>query len=327
MVRMKELAAELGLSQTTISHVLSGRHREFRISPLTVARVQDLADKRGYRPSALARSLRERQAYSVGLIVEDLTNPFWTGVAMGAEREAQERGYLLVVSNTNGHIDRERQALGLLRDGRVDGLLVPPFADIAADLAALARERLPFVQIDRALPRIHAPCVRTDHELGARLAVEHLVARGHERIALLVGPDDVQPYRLRTVGFRKATSEHRLKASPILRVASPTEDDAQAAVSAFLSKRPRATALFSANIRLTIGALRAVRDADLEIPRDLELVGFDDLALADLLRFPVTTVVQDVEAIGRQAFRILMDVRQGESMPAAVLVPPSLIVR
>src|SRR4051794_32634525 len=114
MLRMKDLAARLGLSQTTVSHVLSGRHEEFRISAQTVARVQQMADKVGYRSNALARALRDRQSYSVGLVVEDLQNPFWTGIAMGAEREADQHGYILVVSNTSGDLDRQRRAMSLL---------------------------------------------------------------------------------------------------------------------------------------------------------------------------------------------------------------------
>ena len=326
MVRMKDLAAELGLSQTTVSHVLSGRHREFRISPSTVARVQALATRRDYRSNALARSLRERRSYSVGLVVEDLTNPFWTGVAIGAERAAEAQGYTLVVSNTAGNLERERRALSLLHEGRVDGLLLPPFARIDADLHGLMRERLPFVQIDRALPRISAPCVRTDHEAGAEMAVDHLVRRGHRTIAALLGPDDVQPYRLRARGFRARAAYHGVR-SHIVRIASPTEGEAQTAARALLQDRGGVTALFCGNVWLTIGALRAAREQDLDVPRDLEIVGFDDIVLADLLRFPITTVAQDVETIGHTAFGMLMQIREGQAAPATSLVAPRLVVR
>lgn len=324
---MKDLAAELGLSQTTVSHVLSGRHREFRIQPATVARVQALAEKRGYRPSALARALRDRRAYSLGLVVEDLTNPFWTGVAIGAEREAEARGYSLIVANTAGDLDRERRALTLLRENRVDGLLVPPFARIGNDLLPLLRDRLPLVQIDRALPSLHAPCVRTDHELGARMAVDHLVKRGHRRITFLVGPDDVQPFRLRARGFRAATSRHGLAGSRVLRVAEPTEAAAETAVRRLLSGPAPTTALFSASGLLTIGALRAVRDAGIEVPRDLDIVGFDDIALGDLLRYPVSTIAQDVEALGREGIAILLDLLEGRPSRRRVLIKPALVVR
>ncbi len=327
MLRMKDLAAQLGLSQTTVSHVLSGRHREFRISAKTVARVQKLVDKLGYRSNALARSLRERRSYSVALIVEDLTNPFWTGIVTGAEREAEKRGYMLVVANTAGDLERERRALSLLRDGRVDGLLLPPFPRIGTDLQALRREKLPFVQIDRALPRVAAPCVRTDHEAGSRMAVDHLVKRGHRHIALLVGPNKIQPYALRTRGFVAALAQHGLGTPQIVSADTGGEQDGLIAARELLQKTPRATAIHAANVVLTVALLRAVRDAGLEVPRDIEIVGFDDIALGDLLRFAVTTVAQDVETIGREAFRALMEIRDGGEARRELLVPPSLVVR
>lgn len=326
MLRMKDLAARLGLSQTTVSHVLSGRAQEFRISPQTVARVQQMAEKLGYRSNALARALRDRRSYSVGLVVEDLTNPFWTGIATGAELEAEQHGYILVVSNTSFDLERERRALGLLREGRVDGLLLPPFARSGRDLHELHREGLPFVQIDRGLPKLKVPCVRTDHAAGSRLAVEHLVRRGHRKIAFVVGPSDIQPYHHRLAGFRAAVAEHRVEPT-ILLVKDPVEEATQTVVAEYLRQGAHASALYSGSIRLTVGVLRAVREAGLEVPRDLEIVGFDDIALADLLRYPITTVVQDVHTIGRESFKRLMDLRAGREPEDEVLVPPSLVVR
>ncbi len=326
MLRMKDLAARLGLSQTTVSHVLSGRAQEFRISAETVARVQQMAQKVGYRSNALARALRDRRSYSVGLVVEDLNNPFWTGLATGAEREAEQHGYILVVSNTAFDLERERRALALLRDGRVDGLLLPPFARSGRDLIELHKDGLPFVQIDRSLPKLKVPCVRTDHEAGSRLAVEHLARRGHRKIVFVVGPADIQPYQHRLVGFKDACAVHKIE-PVVVRVEDPFEEQTQAVVAEYLRQGPRASGLYSASIRLTLGVLRAVREAGLEVPRDLDIVGFDDIALADLLRYPVTTVVQDVNTIGREAFKMLMELRAGRETPPEILVPPRLELR
>lgn len=326
MLRMKDLAARLGLSQTTVSHVLSGRAAEFRISPKTVARVQQMAEKLGYRSNALARALRDRRSYSVGLVVEDLTNPFWTGIATGAEAEAEEHGYLLVVSNTSFDLERERRALGLLREGRVDGLLLPPFARSGRDMHELHEEGLPFVQIDRALAKLKVPCVRTDHAAGSHLAVEHLARRGHRAIAFVVGPLDIQPYHHRMAGFREAVAQHGIEAV-VLDVEDPQADAAQAAVAQYLRQGRRATALYVGSFWLAVGALRAVRQAGLEVPRDVDIVGFDDIALADLLRYPITTVVQDVHRIGREAFKALMALWAGEAVEPEVLIRPTLAVR
>ncbi len=326
---MKDLAARLGLSQTTVSHVLSGRYEEFRISAETVARVREMADKLGYRSNALARAFRERRTFSIGLVVEELSNPFWTGIARGAERVAEQHGYMLVVSNTSFELERERAALRLLQDGRVDGLLLPPFAHIDQDLVALHEEGLPFVQIDRGLAQVKAPCVRTDHALGSHLVVDHLAGRGHRRIVLVVGREEIQPYRLRTAGFEEAVAARGLGEAEIVRLEEATPDETQATVAALLARpaAARPTAIYAANVWMTIGTMRAARDAGLAVPEALEIVGFDDLPMADLMRFPVTTVAHDVDQIGREAMAALLKLRAGEAPPLELVIPPRLVVR
>lgn len=323
---MKDIARRLKLSQTTVSHVLTGKHEHYRISPATVERVRKTAAELGYRSSALARAFRERRSYSVSLAVEDLTNPFWTGVAIGAEREAEAQGYVLVVSNTGGDAEREKRVVQMLQEHRFDGLIVSPVTVADKALVELQKEGRPFVQIDRSVRGADIPCVRTDHAAGSALAVEHLLRRGHERIAFIAGPLDVQTYQYRVDGFRRAAAKLGRKATVTL-LAHPTADDAQAAVRALLESPNRPSAIYTGNIFMTFGALRAIRDLNLAVPKDVELVGFDDIEQADLLSLPVSTVWQDVEAIGRESFRALLKVMTGEKAPRETLIPPKLKVR
>lgn len=326
MVRMKDIAARLRLSQTTVSHVLTGKHEHYRISPATVARVRKMAEDMGYQSNALARAFRDRRSYSVALSVEDLTNPFWTGVAIGAEREAERHGYVLVVCNTARDAERERRMVAMLRERRIDGLIVSPITVTDRILLALHKEARPFVQIDRSIKGVDFPCVRTDHLAGSALAVDHLVKGGRKEIAYVGGPLMIQTFAIRLEGFRKAMSRHGLKpfATEIIDAQS---EDARKAVRNLFSGATRPDAIYSANIWITLGALRAIRELGLSVPRDLEVVGFDDIAEADLLAYPVTTVAQDVEAIGREAFKMLTRVMKSESVPSEVLVPPRLVVR
>jgi LacI family transcriptional regulator len=325
-VRMKDIARRLRLSQTTVSHVLTGKHEHYRISPATVERVRKTAEELGYRSSALARAFRERRSYSVSLAVEDLTNPFWTGVAIGAEREAEAQGYVLVVSNTGGDADREKRVVQMLQEHRFDGLIVSPVTVADRALIDLQKEGRPFVQIDRSVKGADIPCVRTDHAAGSELAVNYLLDRGHERIAFVVGPLSVQTYQYRLDGFKRAAAGLGKRAS-VLVLDQPTTADAQAAVKFLLTGPNPPTAVYTGNIFMTFGALRAIREAGLTVPKDLELVGFDDIEQADLLSLPVTTVWQDVEAIGRESFRALQKVMAGEKAPRETLIPPKLRVR
>lgn len=323
---MKDIARRLKLSQTTVSHVLTGKHEHYRISPGTVERVRKMARELGYRSSALARAFRDRRSYSVSLAVEDLTNPFWTGVAIGAEREAEAKGYVLVVSNTGGNAEREKRVVQMLQEHRFDGLIVSPVTVADQALVELQKEGRPFVQIDRSVKGADIPCVRTDHAAGSALAVEHLLKRGHERVAFIVGPLSVQTYQYRLDGFKRAAAKLGKKAV-VVALENPTTADARAAVKKLLEGPDRPSAIYTGNIFITFGALRAIREAGLAIPKDLELVGFDDIEEADLLALPVTTVWQDVEAIGREAFRALLKVMSGEKAPRETLIPPKLRVR
>jgi LacI family transcriptional regulator len=326
MVRMRDIAERLDLSQTTVSHVLTGKHAQYRISARTVERVKKMAEQLGYRSSALARAFRERRSYSVTLAVEDLTNPFWTGVAIGAEQEAEREGYLLVVTNTGGDAAREARAVQMLQERRVDGLIVSPVTLEDPALLQLRREGLPLVQIDRSVKGADIPCVRTDHLAGSRLAVDHLVGRGRRRLVLVSGPSSVQTFAIREEGFRRTLARHGLKPAAVHHI-PPLAKDAEETVRRLCAGPGRPDGIYAANIWMTLGALRAVRDSALKVPRDIEIVGFDEIATADLFSVPVSTVVQDVEAIGREAFRCLLRVMQGRKSPREILVPPRLQVR
>lgn len=327
-VRMKDIAEHLGLSQTTVSHVLTGKHQKFRISAATVERVFQLAEKLGYRANVMARAFRERRSYAVCLAVEDLQNPFWSGIAIGAEREAEEHGYALVVTDLGGSAERQRRALQLVRDQRVDGLIVSPVRGGEADLLTAHKHGLPLVQVDRAVPKLPVACVRTDHEAGSVLALRHLLGRGRRAIAYVGGPLDIPNYRQRLDGFNQELSRNRLKPAAVLVLDDPSPAEAEREVARMLRRIRRPLAIFAANYALTVGTLRAIRAAGRAVPDQVELVGFDDIQMADLLLYPVTTVDQDVGSIGREAVRLLLEgIRSGKPSTQQVLLPPRLIPR
>jgi len=318
-VRMKDIAHRVGVSQTTVSQVLRGRAGELRISPATAARIHDAARTLGYHPSALARSFKNHRAYSLCLAVGDLTNPFWAGLAMGAQEEAERHGYTLVVSNTAETEEKERLAVDMLRERRVDGVILSPSHHRARHLASLRAERLPIVFVDRTIDGLDVPSVITDSVAGMRLAVDHLVSRGHRRIAYVGGPTETSTFRDRLRGYRQAMALHRLKPGPY--GVAPSEPEAARAAAARLFRgRASVTAVIAANFWLTVGTLRAA-------PEDVVVVGFDDLFLADLMRRPVTTVVQPVEDLGRHAVRLLLEdiAKPGSGKP--MVLPPRLVVR
>ena len=316
---MKDIAQQVGVSQATVSHVLRGRGGEFRISASTAARVHEVARQVGYRPSALARSFKNHKAYSFCLAVGDLTNPFWAGLAMSAQDEAERHGYTLVVSHTGEAEEKERAVVDMLAERRVDGVILSPSHHKARHLAALREQRLPIVFVDRTIDGLEVPSVITDSVAGMRLAVDHLVARGHRKIAYVGGPTETSTFRDRLRGYRQAMIAHRLRPGPYAVAPSEAEAAREAAARLF-GRRSTATAVVAANFWLTVGTLRAA-------PVDVVVVGFDDLFLADLLRRPVTTVVQPVEDLGRHAVRLLFEDIAKPGSKRQLVLPPHLVVR
>lgn len=318
-VRMKDIARRLGVSQTTVSHVLRGREAEYRIGSETANRVREAAQRLRYHPSALARSLKHHRAYSLALAVGDLANPFWAGLAVAAQMEAERHGYMLVVNHTGESLAKERQLLDMLRQKRVDGLILSAAHLKPRDLTDLREEQRPLVLVDRTIDGLDLPSVVTDSVAGLQMAVEHLVRKGHRRIAYLGGPSDIITFRDRRRGYREAMIGHGLRPGPYA-VAEATPEAALVATTSLFQKSVSPTAIIAANIWLTMGALRGA-------PEDVDIVGFDDIYLADMLRRPVTTIAQPVEELGRQAVRLLLAEIAHPGTNDQVVLPPQIIVR
>jgi LacI family transcriptional regulator len=318
-VRMKDIAATLGVSQTTVSHVLRGRDGEFRIGAKTARRIREAARRLNYQPSAIAQSLKDHRAYSLALAVGDLANPFWAGLALAAQQEAERHGYTLVVCHTAEALEKEHRLLQMLRQKRVDGLILSPAHLKPRHLAALHEERRPFVLVDRTIEGLDVPSVVTDSFAGLRLAVDHLASKGHTHIGYLGGPTHISTFRDRLLGYRQALERHGLEAGPYA-VSGSDPEAAHKAAKRLLRRRPAATAVIAANFWLTVGVLRAA-------PDDVVVVGFDDMYLADLLRRPVTTVAQPLDELGKHAVRLLLDEIAKPGHRQRVVLSPRLIVR
>ena len=318
-VRLKDIAHSLGVSPTTVSHVLRGRDGEFRIGAGTAQRVRETAARFGYRPSALARSLKHDRAYSLALAVGDVADPFWSALALGAQQEAERHGYVLVISHTGEALENEKQLLEMLRQRRVDGLILAPAHLKVHHLEELRRERRPFVLADRTIDGVEVPSVVTDSAAGMRLAVDHLVGKGHRTIGYVGGPSYITTFRDRLAGFKQALARHRLRPGPC-EVTKSDPDQAREAAERLFLRRPAVTAVIAANLWLVIGTLRAA-------PEDVAIVGFDDFFLADVLRRPITTIAQPVEELGRQAVSLLLEEIAHPGGNRQVVLPPRLIVR
>jgi LacI family transcriptional regulator len=319
---MRHVAERAGVSLKTVSRVIN---EEASVAPHTAARVTEAIAELGFRRNDLARSLRRGStSATVGLVIEDLANPFYSAVAQAVENVARPRGYMLITGSCEEDPERERELILALLRRRVDALLLVP-AGTERDQTWLARElgdETPVVFVDRPPHGIDADAVLVDNAGGARAAVEHLASRGHERIACVADARTLYTAAERVAGYEAALDAAGLaRDGALLKLGAREADEAQAAVQELLALEDPPTAIFCGNNRVTVGALRALHGRD-----DVALVGFDDFELADLLG---TTVVRhEAQRIGAEAAQLAFRRLDGlDGPPQRVVVPTQLVTR
>jgi LacI family transcriptional regulator len=301
---MRDVARSAGVSLKTVSRVING---EAAVAPATAARVADAITELGFERNDLARSLRHGQSSgTLGLVIEDVGNPFYSVVAQAVEDAARLRGLLLITASAREDPTREYELVTALLRRRVDALLVVP---IGTDHRYLLRngDHVSTVFLDRPPQEIEADTVLADNRAGAQRATEHLLAGGHERIALLGDDPGLYTARERVAGYRAA-----LEAAGVAAVAALLEMDA--------GERP--TAILAANNRNTVGAVRALAG----VPDRIALVGFDDFELADVLG--ITVMRSDPALMGLRAAELAFARLDGDERAAQqVTIPTELVVR
>jgi DNA-binding LacI/PurR family transcriptional regulator len=313
-----DVAHRAGVSQSTVSLVFSGKGRG-RVSAATQEKVRRVARELGYRPNVAAQALRLGSSRAIALVVPDVTNPFFARVLRGAQRAAQEAGYTVALVDTGNDRRWEEQSFEALRAGPVDGYLlfeVMPPEGLAAD------EQV--VLIESRAPRRSS--VRFDSEAGAAAAFEHLLELGHRRIGHLAADFDAPTFHLREDARRRVLSAAGLDPDALPRaVTQITIDDARDAAGPLLDQQP--TAVFCDDDIVAAGLYLAARERGLRIPRDLSVIGFDDMDFARVLEPPLTTVALDAELLGATAFELFEAQVSGRRKRATTILPAELVVR
>lgn len=328
MANMKEIARLAGVSLGTVSHVLnnSARVRE----PMR-QRVLAAVQASGYHPSELARGLRRDKTNMIGMIMPDITNPFFPAVVRGAEDVAFSNGYRLILCNTDNDHSKEIVHLNELRAYLPAGLIVIPsrFSDLTAQAESYRKSGAGVVCIDRTPRDWTGDSVTANNERGAYLATQHLLKLGHTRLATIAGPLHLTNARERLDGYKRALREAHLHPGPEY-IQETTFDKQGGYLKTLLLLRliPRPTAIFAGNDMIALGALLAIREAGLQCPRDISLMGFDDLDLAETTNPSLSSVSQSGYQLGTTAARMLIDRIQGDESPAKhVVLETSLSLR
>lgn len=328
---IKDVAARAGVSFTTVSHVLNGTRR---VSEPSRQRVERAVAELGYVPSALARSLKTSETHVLGVLVPNITNPFFAELMRGVEDAARGQGYSVFLCNCDDDPARQLGYVQSLLARRVDGLLLANSAAEASTVSgALRQTPVPTVVVDRAVAGLDADLVRLDNTGGARLATEHLLGLGHRHIACLAGPLAFEVSRARVAGWREALAAAGITPAPGWLVEGPySPAQGHAATLGLLTHHPEITAICAGNDLLGIGALRAAAERGVAVPRQLSVIGFDGIELGGFVHPGLSSVGEDIRAIGERAAAVLIErIRRSASRQPSPLrelvVTPALILR
>lgn len=306
-VSMKDVAALAGVSLGTVSNVVNSPQL---VSETTRAKVEVAIAKLGWVPNESARQLRAGRSRSIGMVVMDISNPFFADVLAGAETAVHNHGYTLQIGNSRSEPSRESEQLLLFEQQRVRGVLYTPVEAMNDRVAQLRYRNIPVVIVDRAGDGSGYCSVSVDDVEGGRLAAEHLFAQGHRAIAVVGGPGSLQQIRDRRLGVDIARGQ---QGDPVRVVTITTEAmDAAAGVAAAeqivaLPAVDRPTGVFATNDLLAIGLLQGFVTHGLRIPQDMAIIGYDDISFAASAAVPLSSIRQPREALGRRAAELLFD--------------------
>jgi LacI family transcriptional regulator len=327
-VSLRDVAKRAGVSPMTVSRVINNAGS---VKHETRERVEAIIQSMGYIPNRLAQGLISQRSGTIGLILPDVANPFFAHVLRAAEITARRAGYRLLVCNTEGDVTLERDYIHNLISHQVDGLIVAPVGDRSrAGLVPLVSRKYPLVLLDRSVAGIECDLVQGDSIGGAQRLVAHLLAIGHQRIAMILGPDDVSTTRERYSGYCEALKAAGLPLESDLIVETTVDmPGGYRAMQQILPLDERPSAVFAVNNMTAMGAMQALREQAVSVPEHIGLVCFDDVEHLAILAPFMTVVDQPAEAFGSMAAQMVVERIAGRASekPRILRLPTQLIVR
>ena len=327
MASVKDVAERAGVSVGTVSNVLN---RPEKVTDATLARVRAAIDQLGFIRNDVARQLRAGRSRMIGLVVLDVGNPFFTELARGAERRAAEDDLVILLGNSDEASSTESKYLDLFEEQRVYGVLITPAGSDLTRLRQLRERGTPMVLVDRTVEGESFVSVSVDDVAGGRMAAEHLIGQGRRRVAFVGGPLTLRQVVDRYKGASQIVGTSADSSIEIIATDSLTVDAGRSAGEQIAARAPasRPDSVFAANDLIAIGLLQALLNANVTVPGEIAIVGYDDIAFASAGGIPLSSVRQPSYQIGYTAADLLIRGSRGENeVPEEVLYQPELVVR
>lgn len=327
-VTIDDVALKAGVHKATVSRALNIRTRH-QVNEATATKVETIAEELGYVPNAMARGLRTSSSMTIGVIIPDLTNPFFPPIIRGIENYLQPRGYTALLANTDDSEVIEQAALDSLLGRRIDGLVIASGSRQTSTLAEAHRAGVFAVMLNRDAGDIPYPLVTGNDATGIAASVAHLAELGHRRIMHIAGPADFSTSGTRADAFLNACRSTKAVVGTVVEATALSVDAGHQAMDRILTeRRARPTAIVAGNDLVALGVLRSLRAHGLSCPGDVSVVGFNDMEFAQDSNPPLTTVHVPMREMGTEAARMLLDAIESKTQePLTVQVPVSLIVR
>ena len=325
MATIKDIAAKAGVSTATVSHVINGTRF---VSERLTERIKRAIEELDYHPNAIARSLVKQKTHTIGVIISDIRNPFYTAVVRGVEDATYASGYNVILCNTDENPEKETLYIHLLLEKRVDGIAIATSFQERIHPQLTNLTQIPLVTIVRKMRGLKCDAVYADNVGGSYKAIEHLISLGHRRIGIISGPPGLSTGNERLKGCLKALAAHRIRAhDEWMMTGDFKRESGYVLTKEMLGRKERPTALFAANNQMALGALQAFHESDLRAPRDLSLVSIDDAEWSAYLEPALTVVDQSPYLMGNKAGRMLLGriIKRRKSFKTAVI--PSTLIR
>jgi LacI family transcriptional regulator len=325
---IKDIARKLKVSYATVSRALNDKDG---VKAETKRRIEEEAKRVKYRPNAIARGLVKRQTHTIGLIIPDITNPFFPEVARGVEDAAQQAGYSVFLCNTNWEPRKELHYIDLLAEKRVDGILIAPVSKKSAALENL-QGRLPLVYISHTPPDKNACYVTIDNVRGGFLATEHLLKTGRAPVGFIGAPEDSRTLAERLKGYKTALKKYGEKIDDeLIRFGDFRRETGYNLFKKMIGDGKKPKSIFGENDLLAIGALQGAREMGFAVPEEIAVVGFDDIPIAGFPEIELSTIVQPKYEMGKLAVEMLVNNMIGTGVSAVsrprIVLEPRLILR
>lgn len=331
-VRLKDIAERIGVSVTTVSLVLNNKPNKIPESTRTL--IRNAAAEMNYRPNQIAISLKMKRTKTLGLIVPDIRNSFFSALARGIEERSRELGFTLLLCNTSDRHMRDIEYINMLTEKNVDGVLYCMSSDSNKEIFMesvnlLNANGLPFILVDRHFDMAGVMSITLDHQKGGYLATRHLLDLGHRTIACITGPTNLKDAEARLSGYKLALQEFGIEPhSELILEGNYDLNSGYQMTQALIARQTAFSALFACNDLMAYGAYKALREHGRTIPGDISIMGYDNSFLSDIFEVPLSTIHQPVEKLGIAATEQLIKlVADPNAEQSSVVFEPELIVR